>query len=495
MTKWCLQLILFAVILFLSAGGSASLSLVQLGDDGLDNVLHLLLLSLQVLGGGVSIIFKPLDLFVNYFFNLTLLVIAQLATEFLLVIELVLQAIGIALKLVPSLDLALELGILLSKLLGVIDHLLDVLRAKPVVVIGDGDLLLVAGTLVLSRHDHDTVGVNLEGDLDLRNTSGCWGNTSDVELAEHVVVLGHGPLSLVHLDGHGVLVVGSGGEDLALLGGDDGVSGDELGHDSSNSLDSKSQGVNIKKHDVSGVLLSREDAGLNSSSVGNSLIRVDSLAGLLAIKVLLDKLLDLGNPGGTSDKNYLVNVLLGKVSILKNLLDRFQSSLEQIHVQFLKLGSGQSLREILALKQRLDFNPDLVSSRQSSLGLLTLSPQLLDSANILSQVLSFLPLVELDEVFHHPLVKVLTSKMGVSVGGDDLEHSIIDGQEGHIKGTASEIKHKDVLLSLLLVHAVSDGSSGGLVDDSHGGHASDNSGVLGGLSLGVIEVGGDGDPM
>merc|ERR1719245_734256 len=31
-----------------------------------------------------------------------------------------------------------------------------------------------------------------------------------------VVVLGHGPLSLVHLDGHGVLVVGSGGEDLAL---------------------------------------------------------------------------------------------------------------------------------------------------------------------------------------------------------------------------------------------------------------------------------------
>ena len=47
------QLILVIILLFLSAGGSASLSLVQLGDNGLDNVLHLLLLGLQVLGGGI----------------------------------------------------------------------------------------------------------------------------------------------------------------------------------------------------------------------------------------------------------------------------------------------------------------------------------------------------------------------------------------------------------------------------------------------------------
>ena len=91
MTNWCLQLILFTVVLFLSAGGSASLSLVQLGDNGLDNVLHLLLLGLEVLGGGVSIIFKPLDLLVDDLLNLTLLVIAQLATKLLLVTELVLE--------------------------------------------------------------------------------------------------------------------------------------------------------------------------------------------------------------------------------------------------------------------------------------------------------------------------------------------------------------------------------------------------------------------
>ena len=49
------------------------------------------------------------------------------------------------------------------------------------------------------------------------------GDVGEVELAKLVVVLGHGPLSLEHLDGDSVLVVGGSGEDLKLLGGDDGV--------------------------------------------------------------------------------------------------------------------------------------------------------------------------------------------------------------------------------------------------------------------------------
>ena len=43
---------------------------------------------------------------------------------------------------------------------------------------------------------------------------------SKVELAEEMVVLGHGPLSLVHLDGDGGLVISVDVEGLGLLGGD-----------------------------------------------------------------------------------------------------------------------------------------------------------------------------------------------------------------------------------------------------------------------------------
>ena len=45
------QLIFVVVLLFISTRRwSSSLALVKLGDDGLDDVLHLLLLGLEVLG-------------------------------------------------------------------------------------------------------------------------------------------------------------------------------------------------------------------------------------------------------------------------------------------------------------------------------------------------------------------------------------------------------------------------------------------------------------
>lgn len=45
-------------------------------------------------------------------------------------------------------------------------------------------------SLVGSRYLHYTVCVNLESDFDLRNTSGCWWDAGQFELAEEVVILG-----------------------------------------------------------------------------------------------------------------------------------------------------------------------------------------------------------------------------------------------------------------------------------------------------------------
>lgn len=50
----------------------------------------------------------------------------------------------------------------------------------------------------------------------------------------------------VYLNGDGWLVVGSRGEDLRLLGGDDRVAADELGHDASNSLNAQCQRVHVQ---------------------------------------------------------------------------------------------------------------------------------------------------------------------------------------------------------------------------------------------------------
>ena len=92
------------------------------------------------------------------------------------------------------------------------------------------------------------------------------------------------------------------------------------------------------------------------------------------------------------------------------------------------------------------------------------------------------------------VVEIFTAQVSVTSSGFDLEDTIFNGEDGDIEGSTAKIEDEDVSLGAdLLVKTVGDGGSGGLVDDTENVETSDNSGVLGGLPLGVVEVGGDGD--
>ena len=70
---------------------------------------------------------------------------------------------------------------------------------------------------------------------------------------------------------------------LGLLGGDSGVAGDELGHDSTSGLDSSRERSDIEEEKVLSLLrgVPGEDGSLNGGSVGDGLVGVDRLVGLL----------------------------------------------------------------------------------------------------------------------------------------------------------------------------------------------------------------------
>lgn len=88
-----------------------------------------------------------------------------------------------------------------------------------------------------------------------------------------------------------------------------------------------------------------------------------------------------------------------------------------------------------------------------------------------------------------PVVEVFTTQVSVTSGRLDLEDTLLNGQEGDIKGTTSQVEDENVALTLgLLVKTVGNGGGSGLVDDTENVEASDETGILGSLALRVVEV-------
>jgi hypothetical protein len=89
-------------------------------------------------------------------------------------------------------------------------------------------------------------------------------------------------------------------------------------------------------------------------------------------------------------------------------------------------------------------------------------------------------------------VKVLTTKVGVTVGGLDLEDTVLDLEDRDIESTTAKIIDGDNAVSLLL-ETVSKGSSSRLVDDTEDVETGNLTSILGALTLSVVKVGRDSD--
>jgi len=262
------------------------------------------------------------------------------------------------------------------------------------------------------------------------------------------------------------------------------------GHHPSHRLNAQRQWDHIEEHDSLRLLLSTQYTPLHRRPVGHRLVGVDATVGLLAVEEVLEQLLHLGDAGGPPHQDHLVHLVLLQLRVVQHALHGHQRLLEQIVVQLLELGARQRLHEVLALVERLDLDLGLVLVAQLPLRSLHLAPQLLDRSLVLGRVLARLLLPRLQEEVHHALVKVLASQVRVSVRRNHLEHSVVDRQHRHVERAASQIEDQDVLLAPFLIKTVGDRSRSGFVDDAQYVKAGDGSSVLGGLALGIVEVGG-----
>ena len=72
----------------------------------------------------------------------------------------------------------------------------------------------------------------------------------------------------------------------------------------------------------------------------------------------------------------------------------------------------------------------------------------------------------------------LSAEMSIAIGGQHLERSVFDGEEGHIECSASEIVHENVGFLAFLVHSESKRSGCWLVDDALNVQTGDGTSIL-----------------
>jgi hypothetical protein len=182
--------------------------------------------------------------------------------------------------------------------------------------------------------------------------------------------------------------------------------------------------------------------------------------------------------------------------IRQGLLHRRAGALDQVARELLEPRPGERRRQVLG--------PRLVGGdkRQADLGLgrgreLDLRPlgglvQALERLGVLAQIDPLVAAELLREVIHDPLVEVVAAEVAVAVGGAHLDHALAQLEDRDVEGPATQVEHEDGLLARL-VEPVGERCGGGLVDDPEHLEAGDPPGVLGGLTLGVVEVGRYGD--
>ena len=354
-------------------------------------------------------------------------------------------------------------------------------------------MLLSAGAQILSGDVDNTVGIDVEGDLDLRHAAAGRSNAVQMEAAQRLVAGSHLTLALQDVDLHGGLIISGGGEDLALLHRDGGVALNEAGADAAHGLDTEGQGGDVQQQEA--LHIAGENAGLQSGTQCHALVGVDALEGLVAGEGL-DSVHNGGDTAGAANHQHLGKIRGLEAGIGHSLTDGAHGGLHQMTGKLVELSAGQGHIQVLgAGSVGGDIGQvDIAAHDAGQLDLSLLSGFLQTlHGNLIAAEVHALALLELgNQILHDALVEVVAAEAVVTGSGQHLDDAVINLQNGHVERTAAQIVDHD-LLSLLLIHTVGKSCCGGLVDDTLHLEAGDLTGVLGGLTLSVGEVSGNGD--
>ena len=168
---------------------------------------------------------------------------------------------------------------------------------------------------------------------------------------------------------------------------------------------------------------------MDSSSIGNGLIRVDGFVGLFTSEEISKEILYFWDTGRTTHEYNLMDHVLGDVGITEDLLHWGNALLEHADAQFLELGSGDGAVEVFILSQGINFDGSLGGRGEDTLGSFALGPEAADTPGVSTDIDSFLLEEVCATVLHKLVIKIFTSQVSVSGSSLDFEDTILNGEE------------------------------------------------------------------
>jgi len=319
-------------------------------------------------------------------------------------------------------------------LLGILDHLIDLNGRETTNGVGDANGSFAAGGAVLSSDLQETVGIDLKGGDKLGLTTGHGRNAIKFELAKETVVAALSTLALVNREGDRGLVVLDGSEDTRFIRGNGSVTRHNNTEDVTLHCNTQGQRSNIEKEEILGLFgsLTCEDGSLDGSTIGNGFIGINGLVELTTTEVLRDECLDLGDTGGATNKDDIVDLLTSHLGILQNPLDGVKSGLEHSGIDLLEPSTRDVRREVFTLVEGINFNSGLSDTRECPLGTFASRPETPESTSIIRNVVLSLPLELILEVLEESVIEIFASKMSVTSSSLHREDTAANVEERNI---------------------------------------------------------------
>ena len=339
---------------------------------------------------------------------------------------------------------------------------------------------------------HYAVGIDIKADLYLRYSARCGGYARQLEATEGLIVLRHLAFALQHMHFNACLTIRSGGEYLALLGGDGGIAVYQAGEYAADSFDTKGQRSYIKQQNV--LHFAAEHTALYGRADSNAFIGVDALKGLFAGNVL-NKLLYAGNTGRAADQYNLIYIGIGKACILHGNAHALAGLFDQVMDKLFELSTGDGhikvLRTGAVCRDEGQVYVGLHHAGKLYLSLFGSFLQPLHGHTICAEIYARLALELTHNIVHQPLVEVVAAKAVIAMRSQNFEHAIADFKYGYIERAAAKVVYQNLLIGFL-IHAVSKRGSGRLINYTQHVKARNAAGVLSGLALGIAEIRRDG---